>query len=269
MSAYTFTTSPPPIQYITINYTEKLTEDETCSIHSWIDSISLSRPKRNISRDFNDGVLLAEIIAAYIPNLVELHNYPAASSLKQKVYNYETLNNRVLKKLGYTIPKQLIEDIVNCKVGAIEIVLNSIQYKIAKYRERKLQGFGSTVSSTSSDKIKSPKFDRRDNGLSPTSILPSSPYPNNMDMIITENTMADVTNISKSPTPTLPKTFKTFNNGNIIVSANNVDMEILLEKEEEIRELRDTVEMLEFKIGKLEQLVRLKDSEIQNLRFPK
>ena len=264
MSAYTFDTSPTPTPYSPINYTEKLTEDETYSIHSWIDSISLSRPKRNISRDFNDGVLLAEVIAAYIPNLVELHNYPAASSLKQKIYNYETLNNRVLKKLGYNISRQLIEDIVNCKTGAIEIVLNTIQYKIAKYRERKLQGFGSTVSSTSSDnKIKSPKFDRVI-GSSPSSIV-TSPYPdNNMDMTITENTMIDVTNISKSPIPK-GKHF----NGNIIVSANNVDMEILLEKEEEIRELKDTIEILEFKIGKLEQLVRLKDSEIQNLRFPK
>jgi hypothetical protein len=76
--------------------------------------------------------------------------------------------------------------------------------------------------------------------------------------------MVDVTNISKSPT-LAGKHFV----GNIIVSANNVDMEILLEKEEEIRELRDTIEILEFKIGKLEQLVRLKDTEIQNLRFPK
>jgi hypothetical protein len=262
MSAYTFTTSPTPQPYSPVNYTEKLTDDETYAIHSWIDTIVLSRPKRNIARDFNDGVLLAEVIAAYIPNLVELHNYPAASSLKQKIYNYETLNNRVLKKLGYNITRQHIEDIANCKAGAIEIVLNTIQYKIAKYREKK-SGFGSTVSSTSSDNN---KFERG-NG-SPSSII-TSPFKhghdNNMDMTIMENTMIDVTNILKSPSPspTLPKT------KNILVSANNVDMEILLEKEEEIRELRDTIEILEFKIGKLEQLVRLKDSEIQNLRFPK
>jgi len=260
MSAYTFTTSPTPPSSIHINYTEKLTEEETNQIHLWIESITLSRPKRNIARDFNDGVLLAEIIATYIPNLVELHNYPAASSLKQKIYNYETLNSRVLKKLGYSIPKQIIEDIVNCKPGAIEVVLNTIQYKIAKYREKKLQGnFGSTVSSTSSDKIKSPKSER----MSSNSPLKSL-YNDNFDITITENTMVDVTNISKSPTPA-GKHFV----GNIIVSANNVDMEILLEKEEEIRELRDTIEILEFKIGKLEQLVRLKDTEIQNLRFPK
>lgn len=259
MSAYTFTTSPPPPSIININY-NTLTEEETNQIHFWIDSMTLSRPKRNIARDFNDAVLLAEIIATYIPNLVELHNYPAASSLKQKIYNYETLNSRVLKKLGYTIPRQIIEDIVNCKPGAIEVILNTIQYKIAKYREKKTLGnFGSTMSSTSSDKIKSPKSER----MSPNSPL-KSVYTDNFDITMTENTMVDVTNISKSPTPAGKHVV-----GNIIVSANNVDMEILLEKEEEIRELRDTIEILEFKIGKLEQLVRLKDTEIQNLRFPK
>ena len=45
-----------------------------------------------------------------------------------------------------------------------------------------------------------------------------------------------------------------------------VDEEILLEKEQTIRELRETVEILELKVGKLEQLVRLKDSKIQKLQ---
>ena len=131
----------------------------------------------------------------------------------------------------------------------IEIVLNTIQYKIAKYREKKL-GFGSTGSSTSS-----PKFERVIG--SPNSTV-NSPFPDNMNMTITENTMIDVTNISKSPSPTLPKT------KNIIVSANHVDMEILLEKEEEIRGLKDTIEILEFKIGKLESLIRIKDELLIN-----
>lgn len=44
-----------------------------------------------------------------------------------------------------------------------------------------------------------------------------------------------------------------------------VDDEILLEKEQQIRELQETVEILELKIAKLEQLVRLKDNKIQKL----
>ena len=48
--------------------------------------------------------------------------------------------------------------------------------------------------------------------------------------------------------------------------AKEVDTEILVEKEQTIQELRDTVEILELKIKKLEQLVRLKDSKIHTLQ---
>lgn len=44
-----------------------------------------------------------------------------------------------------------------------------------------------------------------------------------------------------------------------------VDEEILLEKEETIQELRETVELLELKLAKLEQLLRLKDGKIERL----
>mmetsp|Transcript_1376 Transcript_1376/g.2256 ORF Transcript_1376/g.2256 Transcript_1376/m.2256 type:complete len:129 (-) Transcript_1376:1577-1963(-) len=55
------------------------------------------------------------------------------------------------------------------------------------------------------------------------------------------------------------------NNYNNIASAAGVSEEILFEKEQQIRELQETVEILELKIAKLEQLVRLKDNKIQKL----
>ena len=45
----------------------------------------------------------------------------------------------------------------------------------------------------------------------------------------------------------------------------SVDEEILMEKEVQVRELQETVEILELKIAKLEQLVRLKDNKIAKL----
>ncbi len=41
--------------------------------------------------------------------------------------------------------------------------------------------------------------------------------------------------------------------------------ELLAEKDQTIQELRETIEIMELKIGKLEQLVRLKDNKIQTL----
>jgi hypothetical protein len=73
-------------------------EDELQGLYTWVDEIPLSRPKRNIARDFSDGgereavilwlhvhvlrlptllcaVLMAEVVHHYFPKLVELHNY--------------------------------------------------------------------------------------------------------------------------------------------------------------------------------------------------
>lgn len=52
-----------------------LNEEELNSIYNWVDEIPLSRPKKNITRDFADGVLMAEVVAHYYPRLIELHNY--------------------------------------------------------------------------------------------------------------------------------------------------------------------------------------------------
>ncbi len=198
----------------------ELTDEQYREIYSWIDAVPLSRPKRNIARDFSDGVLLAEVVAAYFPHLVEIHNYPAANSQKQKIYNFETLNNRVLKKLGFTIPRPVIEDIVNCKPGSVEHVLNTLQYKMAKYRERKQ----SDVSPSS----------REDD------------QPRVSEVINNANV--------RSNNPRVQSNVK-----------SAIDQDILMEKEQQVRELQETVEILELKVAKLEQLVRLKDNKIQKL----
>jgi len=211
---------------------EHLSDEQLRALYAWIDAIPLSRPKRNIQRDFSDGVLLAEVVAIYFPALVEVHNYGTANSLKQKIYNFETLNTRVLKKLGYSIPRSSIEDIVNCRPGAIESVLNNLQLKMAKYREKKALG----------------------DALSPRNEEPSvshaSPTPRGI---------AQPTSGSKAK-PAIARG----NNGHKSVMAS-VDEEILMEKETQIRELQETVEILELKIAKLEQLVRLKDNKIAKL----
>ena len=78
-----------------------LDDDDLQRVYQWVDEIPLSRPKRNISRDFADGVLTAEIVQHYFPRLIELHNYPAANSYSQKIYNWKTLNTKVFKKMGF------------------------------------------------------------------------------------------------------------------------------------------------------------------------
>jgi hypothetical protein len=52
-----------------------LEEEELNEIYTWIDTIPLSRPKKNIGRDFADGVLAAEVVSHHFPKLVDTHNY--------------------------------------------------------------------------------------------------------------------------------------------------------------------------------------------------
>jgi hypothetical protein len=41
------------------------------------------------------AVLLAEIIRHYFPKLIDMHNYSSANSVRQKMYNWATLNQKV------------------------------------------------------------------------------------------------------------------------------------------------------------------------------
>lgn len=124
--------------------------------------------QRNIARDFSDGVLCAEVIRHYFPNLVELHNYSPANSgaplgglarvaalgsfpprslvcgktccspprpaVQQKMYNWNTLNTKVFKRLGFSLPRHEMESVANCTQGAVERVLKLIKVKMATYK---------------------------------------------------------------------------------------------------------------------------------------
>lgn len=216
----------------------ELTEEQLRALFVWIDAIPLSRPKRNIARDFSDGVLVAEVIHAYFPNLIDVHNYITTNSVKQKIYNFETLNKKVLKRLGYTIPRELIEDTVTCKAGSIESLLNTLQLKMAKYREKKLNSDAISVSGTT----------RRDDD-NHSRFPPISEKRINSVVAPSATTKREIKELSPLKSNTL----------------SYVSEQLLIEKDLQIRELQETVEILSLKVSKLEQLIRLKDVKIQKL----
>ena len=109
-----------------------LSDEALQKIYGWVDQVPLSRQKRNMARDFSDAVLTAEIIAHYHPHLIQLHNYSPSNSSQQKTYNWNTLQQKVLKKIAFILSKQDIEDIVQCKSGAIERFLQKLQVKVSE-----------------------------------------------------------------------------------------------------------------------------------------
>ncbi|RYG57465.1 hypothetical protein EON66_00325 [archaeon] len=108
------------------------------------------------------AVMMAEVVAHFYPKLVELHNYSAANSVRQKLYNWSTLNRtccaakrfcqlhcallrcetgfffvrggavaeKVFKRLGFEVRKSDVEAVVNCKPGVIESIILQLQQRV-------------------------------------------------------------------------------------------------------------------------------------------
>jgi len=188
-------------------------------LYVWVDQIPLSRPKRNIARDFSDGVLVAEVVYHYIPKLVELHNYSSAHATNQKMYNWATLNQKVFKKLGFVLSRTEMEAVVAAEPGAVERILYKLRIKIGRYQT------SGPPQSASSARRGSREGGREGNGYDTPSSAPRR--------------MGGLGDSPVGPDP---------------------------EKERQLAELAETVEILEAKSRKLEQLVRLKDAKIQTLQ---
>lgn len=216
----------------------ELTDDELQRIYTWVDEVPLTRPKRNIARDFADGVLTAEICLHYYPRLVEIHNYPSANSFAQKMYNWNTLNAKVFKKMGFQLRKDELDAIVNNQPQAVERMLKQLQAKMAEYGRLNKQvdaGAGQQPA---------PATNTRATPRAPASAAPAA-----------------------RRLPLGPGAAGGGGGGLPHLGAHDGGVaELLAEKDHNIRELRETVDILEIKIQKLEQLVRLKDSKIATLQ---
>ncbi|XP_018319144.1 sperm flagellar protein 1-like [Agrilus planipennis] len=123
----------------------KTTNIDYEALYRWIDEFPISRHKRNISRDFSDAIPLVEMLKQIYPRLVELHNYTPRNSVALKVINWETLNKKVLSKIGVNLSKKMIDQLANSKPGLIEKVLNDIKQKVEERENHKKDGGNSIV----------------------------------------------------------------------------------------------------------------------------
>ena len=111
---------------------KNLNNDEIVSIYEWVDNIPLSREKKFINKDFSDGILMAEVLKFLYPKLVDLHNYHEANSINKKIENWNTLNQKVFKKLNIPLSKKTIDDVSHSQIGTIENILKVVYDKICK-----------------------------------------------------------------------------------------------------------------------------------------
>ncbi len=110
-----------------------LSEDELNAVYIWLDSVPLSRQKKNIARDFSDCVLVAELVAHTCPKLIDVHNYPQSHNNKQKFTNWNTLNRKILKRMGLYLTEDDIRDLVDLRPLAVEHFLHVLRPKLENF----------------------------------------------------------------------------------------------------------------------------------------
>ncbi|XP_029040597.1 sperm flagellar protein 1-like [Osmia bicornis bicornis] len=111
---------------------ESEASDKLGEIYTWIEQITFSKPKKNLARDFSDGVFMAELLKRYYPKYVDIHNYIPGNSVAKKIDNWCTLNRKVFSKLDMKLGKDLIKQLANSQPGVIEKVLIDLRAKILK-----------------------------------------------------------------------------------------------------------------------------------------
>jgi hypothetical protein len=102
-------------------------------ILAWLDTIPLSRPVRNLDSDFSDGILIAEIIAYFFPEYVDLESFHPARNMSQRTKNWRLLNSEVLPKLSLHAPGTVVHDITNGDHRAVELFLLHLREKLEEH----------------------------------------------------------------------------------------------------------------------------------------
>lgn len=227
-----------------ITLDRELNDDELEELFSWLDGIPLSRKKKNLTRDFSDGILVAEIVKFYFPRIVEIHNYSAVNSRSQKINNWTTLNRKVLPKLDSCADNEIMNKMVDCTPGVIECFLyklrRKIEYRIMKNKTKpnnavKLRPLNLSKSEANTVIVESKsQHDRHD------------PSFDLIDQITEENYKSAIglDQLDLSPLDVRTRL-------------------ILEEKEQALLASQETVQILQVKIRRLEHLLRLKDLRIQ------
>lgn len=255
-----------------VDMEEYFDDVELENLYQWIDRIPLTRPKKNIGKDFSDGVLLAEIVAHYFPKIVELHNYSPAAATKQKMENWYLLNRRVLRKLDLDLSDEVIRALANCKPKVVEKVLMLLRLQIDKNLQRQGRSrleidanFAQSMDTKETKKSQSAPAAENSQALVPVKTGRSSP-----------GKLSSPRKLGKGEIPhNHPDRSSYHFEGKgyfdpaiyIYPTSDNVPRSYLEEKEMECMAKDETIRMLNTKVKRLEQLNRLKEERLADMKY--
>ncbi|XP_062320610.1 sperm flagellar protein 1 [Osmerus eperlanus] len=233
---------------------KELNEEKLQDLYAWIDKIPLSRPKRNITRDFSDGVMAAEVVKYFFPKLVEMHNYSPANSTQQKLTNWGTLNRKVFSKLSFHVPEETVKRIVVCAPGVIEPVLCFLRERIEE----------KPVEHTAGDTL----LDLEYYNIRNQENQKTSRASGNNTSTITKEARRIEAQPKEEQGRKKEKAGQDKSSIPQVALGSQMDPAfrlLLEEKEQAILSLQETVEILQIKVNRLEHLVQLKDMRIEDL----
>lgn len=206
------------------------------------------------------AVMMAELVHHYFPKLVEMHNYSNANSVRQKLYNWATLNQKVFRRLGFTVDKAEVDAVVSCKPSAIETVLLRLERHIADIRSKRphmtFSPGGDGASPAAADGAAARGFG---SGATASALHANDPY----GAAASQQQFASAVSAAASsasrvggsgasvaaPSAAHPAAAYAGHSG-----GSGSGSELVAEKDATIAELRETIEILELKIKKLEQV---------------
>ncbi|XP_021238247.1 sperm flagellar protein 1 isoform X6 [Numida meleagris] len=194
------------------------------ALYRWVDAVPLSRPRRNIARDFSDGVLVAEVVKFFFPAMVQLHSFVPASSTPQKLANWSHLNSEVIRQ------------VVQCRPGVVEQVLLLLRQKIEEKQKQEL-GLRAVQEISYLETGKAGCSKVRSTGGSSVQETPTAAGGNESCQDCAPAPGGDPAAIRLQ----------------------------LAEREQELLLAQETVQILQMKVRRLEQLLRLKDMRIDDL----
>ncbi|GBG34270.1 Sperm flagellar protein 1 [Hondaea fermentalgiana] len=210
----------------------RLSDEQLQDLYTWVDQVPLSRQKRNIARDFSDGVLFAEVIQHYHPKLIDIHNYSPANSLGQKMYNWETMQTYNADALPVRVSSSDASSVGSNMLSRATRAMhkNPAAFPDASnVRPRRHDGASSRMLGSDDRNIDYDDDDDNDEIHDAGTYFRAAP--------------------------------------NARAGAGAGDLGALLEERDQtIAELQDTVSILELKVKKMEELIKLKDRKISALQ---
>ncbi|XP_075704719.1 sperm flagellar protein 1 [Rhinoderma darwinii] len=170
-----------------------------------------------------------------------MHNYVPANSTQQKLSNWTILNRKVLNKMNFSVPDDVIRKIVQCSPGVVELILSTLRQKIEE-RQKQIQ-------SEQSQETRSPR-----------------PEPNNPTE--TGYSTKQKSNGTDS-SPHAPHKGEPGSKAPLgYAQAAHADSSLriqLAEKEQALMASQETIQILQAKLRRMDQLLHLKNVRIDDL----